>query len=203
MILSNKSDTVDPMFKKQIESQWLSFGFARSKGPKDLRRALDFADVLENPRQRGLAYYHVLRRVGIMNTTAPVLSDFAEIAVASGIPDDLMSDLTPEQRSRLMRGLWCLDSLRCYSLANVAFNDRHPQCSSINAHQRSCQAFWRNFWVGQSKGFFDFGLLLESAFERASKRNEWSVPCWNMLKPKIEDMIRIFEDSLSTYFMVA
>jgi hypothetical protein len=198
LVLSNNCDILDLTFKKNIEVQWLSLAFAQTMSSADLRKSLDFADRLNNARQRGLAYYRALRRVGITTSTPPALSDFAKMVESSGTPDALMSELNPEQRGRLMRGLWCLNSLQRYSIGSILVNEPHAGCPSMNTHQYH----WQSFWTAYQSYSGDPGSLLEMALGRASKRNEWGVTCWLGLKPKIEEMLRTFEDNLSRYFMV-
>ncbi|KXN89057.1 hypothetical protein AN958_06361 [Leucoagaricus sp. SymC.cos] len=202
LILTIRTDIVDSTFKKQVETQWLSLAFANSDKPSDLRRALDFADKLDSSRHQGLAYYHALRRLGVVSTASPASTDFTEIIQKpSNLSKDLMCALNTEQRLRLMKGLWCLDSLRCHSLVNTAFEDRCSECYSISTHKQNCQSLWKRFWSGFN-GFNDFGKLLEAALERASGRSDWgsSAPCWRLVKPRVEDMVRRFEEHLPTYF---
>lgn len=200
--LSLQNDTIDSAFRKQVELHWLSDGIAYAKTPSDLRRALDLADNLESSKLRGLAYYHVLRRVGLLGEIPIMASDISQTFVKCSTPDSLLSDLTQEQHLKLMRGVWCLVSLRCYSLANAPFSDRCPECNSPSMHQ-SCLSGWRNFWMSCNRGF-DFGKTLEAALLRAGGHNLWgpSAPCWRLLKPKIQGIIDTFEENLSTYFVL-
>ncbi|KAF9451134.1 hypothetical protein P691DRAFT_724788 [Macrolepiota fuliginosa MF-IS2] len=194
--LSIKNDTADIWFKKQIETQWLSCGIAKSTNSSGLRRALDFVDNLKIPRLRGLAYYHALKRVGLFSKAGSI-SDFSEIIGKCSIMDDSLSDLTREQYLALMRGLWCMVSLRCHSLSNMAFTRRRPDCT----WHSTCQGAWSNFWTSYNS-VFDFGEMLELALQRASGPNPWGsqARCWTLLKPEIEGMVNVFEENLSTYF---
>lgn len=198
LFLSNKSDILDQTFKKKIEVQWLSLTFSQTMGSADLRKSLDFADRVNNVRQKGLAYYRALRCIGITTTTPPAVLDFARMVELSGASDPLMSELTPEQCNRLMRGLWCLNSLKRYSIGDILVNEPHAGCPSMGTHQYH----WQSFWAPYQRSSGDLGSLLESALARASKRNEWGISCWLELKPKIEEMLRTFEDNLSKYFML-
>ncbi|KAF7768302.1 hypothetical protein Agabi119p4_7545 [Agaricus bisporus var. burnettii] len=195
--LSNEGDIIDPAFQKKIEVQWLSCAFSQAKDSADLRKSLDFADGLNNVRQKGSAYYGALRRTEIMtDATASIPSDFADMVESCGVPEPLMSELNPKQRSRLTRGLWCLTSLR-QNMNIRGVYEPHVGCPSTINHQRLWQRFWEAY-----KGISDPGLVLDYAYARASQRNEWGNGCWLELKPRIEKMIWIFEDNLSKYFMI-
>ena len=200
LILIIKTDSMEPTFKKEVETLWLSRAFANSNTSLELRRALDFADTLKSPRHQGLAYYHALRRVGVLSTENRKTFNVSQIAVSGPTNSkDLVRSLSSEQQLKLMSGLWSLDALRCQSLADMSF-DRSPQCYTSSLHG-NCQGSWKMFW-SNLKGFHDFGRMLEVALERAGGRNEWGInsPCRSSLKPMIEDMLRKFEENLPMYF---
>ncbi|KAF5360537.1 hypothetical protein D9756_005110 [Leucocoprinus leucothites] len=204
LALMIRTDIADPVFKKQVEAQWLSLAFAGSDTPTELRRALDFADGLESPRHQALAYYHALRRIDAAATIDGKVADFSEIVAGpSESGKDFMHSLSSEQRLRLMSGLWSLNTLQSNSLADMAFEDRCSECYSVNIHRSNCQGSWKKFWSSLN-GFHDFGMMLEVALERASGRNEWgsSAPCWRLVRPRVEDMMRKFEEHLPMYFTI-
>jgi len=201
LILIIKTDSVEPTFKKEVETLWLSLAYANSDTSLELRRALDFADSLKSPRHQSLAYYHALRRVGVLSTENQKTFNLSQIAVGPPTNSkDLVRSLSSEQHLKLMSGLWNLDALRCQSLADMLFEDRGPGCYTSLSH-RNCQGSWKRFWSSLSS-FHDFGRMLEVALERAGGRNEWGTnsPCWSLLKPMIEDMLRKFEEHLPMYF---
>jgi len=202
LILIIKTDSGEPTFKKEVEALWLSLAYANSDTSLELRRALDFADGLKSPRHQSLAYYHALRRVGVLSQENQKTFNLSQIVVGPPTSSkDLVRSLSSEQHLKLMSGLWNLDALRCQSLADMSFEDRGPGCYNSSLH-RNCQGSWKRFWSSLS-GFHDFGRMLEVALERAGGRNEWggNSPCWSLVKPMIEDMLRRFEEHLPMYFL--
>ena len=201
--LSLQMDTIDAAFEKSIEQQWL----ARISNPKFgnsaiIYKALTFADGLSSQRHRSLAYYHTLRRSGILQLRrAEIGSPFLEpSAFHTQKPYDWMSQMTDDQRQRMMRGLWCLVSLRgTYSLVQVG-------CADVYCKQGSgagCAQAWSEYGTSVEISL-DFGKLLEDAIRQLQGG---CLPCGLLcasceatLLSQLVPLLRSFEQNLVNYF---
>ncbi|KAF5361007.1 hypothetical protein D9756_005125 [Leucocoprinus leucothites] len=205
VFLSLQIDTIDTAFRKSIEEQWL----ARISNPKFgnstiVHRTLTFADGLSSQRHRALAYYHTLRRSGILQLrSAEASGPFLE---PSGFQEqnqcEWMSQMTSDQRQRLMHGLWCLVSLRgTYSLAHVG-------CADVYCKQGSgagCAEAWKEYGASVSTSL-DFGKLLQDAIHQL---RGGSLPggllcasCEATLLSQLVPLLCSFEQNLVNYFQL-
>ena len=201
--LSLQMDTIDAVFEKSIERQWLArIGNPKFGNSAIISKALTFADGLSSQRHRSLAYYSTLRRSGILQLRrAEIGSPFLEpSAFHMQKPYDWMSQMTDDQRLRMMRGLWCLVSLRgAYSLVQVG-------CADVYCKQGSgagCAETWSEYGASVEISL-DFGKLLEDAI---CQLQGGSLPCGLLcasceatLLSQLIPLLRSFERSLVNYF---
>lgn len=197
VVLSTKTSSIDLVFTKAIEAQWLYHSITKTETPSGLQRTLEFADGLPSGRLSGLAYYHTLRRLGIFQEH-PLQSRGDGLVIGPGTFQSynnlgsMLSEFDPHYRLKLMRGFWCLMSLRGEnSLRKVPIE--HPRCISV----------WRKAYLDNS---LDFGVALEVGLRQLQSPIRIGIgslcnSCRGFLQSHFQTLLVAFEENLVSYFV--
>ncbi|KXN80631.1 hypothetical protein AN958_09274 [Leucoagaricus sp. SymC.cos] len=188
-----------------------------------------FQDLFSLPQSAGTlrqfhgkAYYMYIKNVVMLHSSSESLIELGNFAAFVNLDTSVLNEL---RCHRLCQGFWSLAQLSMKLLAAVPRLNDNTSCTD---HSSICIPTWNTWWKAESTGLpvqthYDPRVLIESMQNLANSDRElisvfrsgydydglvetfeaeMPIPCKARILDQLEEMTRIFDDTVADHFML-